>query len=473
MNTIRLKTDYFIAGAGAVGMAFADIMLTETEASMILVDRHDKPGGHWNDAYPFVTLHQPSQFYGVSSTELSSGKLDQVGWNKGLNDLASGAQVSAYFDDVMRHQFLPSGRVQYFPMCDYIGDNAFVSRLSGQRYEVEVSEKFVDATYLNTSVPSTHTPNFSVADDVQFVPLNDLPKVSSPPAGFVLIGGGKTSIDACLWLLQHHVDPDRITWIMPRDAWLLNRRNTQPTDEFFADSIGAQAAQMESIAQAESVADMFARLEACGYFLRIDSDVEPQMFHGATVSEMELEQLRRVRNIVRGRRVVRLEADRIVFDDESSFATSQDHMHVDCSARAIENLDIKPIFQGDTITPQAVRSYQPVFSAAFVAHVEACYDDEAKKNELCGVVPLPNTCHDYLIFTSAFLLNQFRWSQEPAIGQWLMGNRLDGFSQMVRKVSPDDSEKVEILHRLRSNVPAAMKKLHEFMAQHPIQTEQS
>lgn len=56
-------TDYLIVGAGAVGMAFADTLLTENpDATVTFVDRHARPGGHWNDAYPFVTLHQPSAF---------------------------------------------------------------------------------------------------------------------------------------------------------------------------------------------------------------------------------------------------------------------------------------------------------------------------------------------------------------------------------------------------------------------------
>ena len=46
----KLTADYLIVGAGAMGMAFADVLLTETEATVILVDRHHRPGGHWNDA---------------------------------------------------------------------------------------------------------------------------------------------------------------------------------------------------------------------------------------------------------------------------------------------------------------------------------------------------------------------------------------------------------------------------------------
>ena len=89
-------------------MSFVDTMLDESDASFLMVDRHHMPGGHWNDAYSFVRLHQPSAFYGVSSTELGSNHIDQSGPNKGMYELASGIEVSAYFDNVMRERFLPS-----------------------------------------------------------------------------------------------------------------------------------------------------------------------------------------------------------------------------------------------------------------------------------------------------------------------------------------------------------------------------
>ena len=107
---------------------------------------------------------------------------------------------------------------------------------------VNVRNKVVDTIILGTKVPASHTPNFIVADGVQFMPLNDLPKITQPPRGFVVIGVGKTGIDACLWLLENHVNPDHITWIVSRYAWLLNRKNTQPADEFFMSSIGSIAA---------------------------------------------------------------------------------------------------------------------------------------------------------------------------------------------------------------------------------------
>ena len=458
------KTDYLIVGSGAVGMAFADVILHETDASMIIVDRFAKPGGHWNVAYPFVTLHQPSAFYGVSSRALGSGRIETTGLNKGLSELATGADVSAYFDAVMREQFLPSGRVQYFPMCDYTGDGHFINSISGKTHHVSAA-KTVDATHLKTSVPSTHTPNFSVDSDVSFMPLNDLPKVDSPPDGFVVIGAGKTGIDAVLWLLEHGVEPDDIQWIMPRDAWLLDRANTQPSAAFFNSTMGAQAGQMESIAQAESIEDMFGRLESCGYFVRIDTNVRPEMFHGATISQAELGALRRIKhNIIRMGRVQSISPNEITLD-EGKIPTTPDTLHIDCSARAISNAEMKPIFQGSLITPQMVRSYQPVFSAAFIAHIEATREDEIEKNRLCGVVPLPNHDTDYLRFTAAFMMNQYNWGQDKELRAWLKNNRLDGFSKLVSSIAEDDHEKMAIMKRLRENSFPAMSKLQGFLAE--------
>jgi len=459
---MTLETDYLIVGSGAVGMAFADVLLAETDATIIIVDKYAKPGGHWNWAYPFVTLHQPSQFYGVSSKELSKGRVDEVGLNKGLYELASGAEVSAYFDEVMKGTFLPSGRVQYFPLCEYKGDYKFVSLITGEKHEVKVKKKLVDATYLKTTVPSTHTPNFTIEEGVQFMPLNDLPTITTPPEGFVVIGGGKTGIDACIWLLENKVDPDKITWIVSRDAWLLDRQNTQPTSAFFENSIGTMANQFEAIAQATSVEDLFAKLEEKGVLVRIYQDTWPSMFHGATISQMELQELRKIKNVIRMGRVQRLEKDQIVLD-QGVISTNAQVIHVDCSASAISNLETKPVFQGDVITPQTVRSYQPVFSAAVIAYVEATYATEAEKNKLCQVVPLPNHNTDWLKMTAAMMQNQFTWSQDKTLGKWILNNRLDGFGQVVKNVDRSNEKNVAILNKFKNNALPAMMNLQKLM----------
>ena len=463
MTHEELETDYLIVGSGAVGMAFADTLLTDSDADIVLVDRHHLPGGHWNDAYPFVTLHQPSAYYGVESLELSRGLTDEVGWNQGLGDLASGAEVSAYFDQVMRHRMLPSGRLRYFPMCDYQGVGRFASLLGEASFSVTVRRKVIDATYLKTTVPATHRPSFEVADGVRFMPLNQLPTLTERPDGFVVVGGGKTGIDACLWLLSHRVPADQIRWIVPRDAWLLDRRNTQAAPEFFLDTMGAQAAQFEAIAAATSVADLFDRLEAAGVLVRLDPAVRPLMFHGATVSQQELAQLRRIQGVVRLGRVRQIETDRVVLD-EGEIPVTPDTVVVDCSARAISQLETKPIFADGLITPQTVRSYQPVFSAALIAHVEATRDSDDEKNQLCQVVPLPNHDTDWLRMMVPYMINQYQWSRDPELRGWLQASRLDGFSRLAAGAS-HDPDRAEVMSRLRAASRPAMERLLELVAE--------
>ena len=460
-----LETDYLIIGSGAVGMAFADVLLTETDAKIIIVDKHAKPGGHWNVAYPFVKLHQPSQFYGVSSRELSNGRIEEVGLNKGLFHMASGAEVSAYFDEVMQATFLPTGRVKYFPLCEYKGDYKFNSMLTGEEYEVKVNNKLVDATYLKTSVPATHTPNFTVAKGVNFIPINDLTKISIPSKGFVVIGGGKTGVDACLWLLENKVNPDLITWIVSRDAWMIDRETAQPTATFFEKSIGNQANQFEAVAEATSIADMFDKLEEKGVLVRIDKAVRPKMFHGATISQLELEELRKIKHIIRKGRVQSIERDQIILKG-GTIPTSSETIHVDCSASAIPvTLKSKPIFSDNLITPQTIRSYQPVFSAAVIAYVEANYETEKEKNKLCGIVPLPNHDIDWLKMTAAMMRNQFNWSQDKPLRRWMRENRLDGFGKMIKDVDKANEKHMAILKRLKDNMLPAMMNLQKFISE--------
>ena len=123
------------------------------------------------------------------------------------------------------------------------------------------------------------------------------------------------------------------------------------------------------------------------------------------------------------------------------------------------------IFVDDTIRLQTVRTVQPVFSAAFIAHIELTRDTEEEKNRLCQVVPLPNHATDWIRMQSAFMMNQFNWSQEKDLRQWLRQNRLDGYSQMVSAIQEDETEKLAIMNKLRENSVPSVMKLQEYMAE--------
>ena len=460
MTTQPLETDYLIVGSGAVGMAFADVLFHETDVCMVIVDRHHGPGGHWNDAYPFVRLHQPSGYYGVNSRKLGGDSRDTHRLNLGMCERATGAELVSYYEQLMQ-QFLASGRVKYFPMSNYIGDyqqnHAFESLTSGEVQRVVAREKVVDTSYLNTMVPSTHPPRYAIVPGVKCVPLNELPRVKRAPSGYVVVGAGKTGIDACLWLLDNGVAAKDICWIMPRDSWFQDRANVQPGADFFMQSYASFATQMEVLAQSESIADLFKELEATGQLLRLDPIVKPSMYHGAVVSRAELEELRQIKNVVRMGRIQRIEADRIVLE-QGTVPSDTDRLYVDCSASAVERRPILPVFEGNKITPQMVRTFQPTFSGAFIAHVEATVADEVEKNALCAVIPMPDKPEHWLSMLAVNMANQHRWGKDKALRGWIAQSRLDAFTAMARAVAPTDTEKLELLQRYaRSAAPAAAK----------------
>jgi len=457
-----IETDYLVIGAGAIGMAFVDTLLTDTEAQIVMVDRHHRPGGHWNEAYPFVRLHQPAAYYGVNSRELGQGTKDTVGPNAGMYGLSSGAELLAYFDQVMQQRFLPSGRVRFLPMSQVVGGYEVESLLTGARQPVKVRKKVVDGTHSRMQVPATTPPRYAVAPGVRCIPVNGLARLAQPQPGYVVVGAGKTSMDACLWLLEQGVEPDHIRWIMPRDPWVLDRANLQAGDEFFMNTWGTMIRQLEAVVAADDVQDLMLRLEAAGEWMRIDPRVMPTVYHGAILSQAELAQLRRIHGIVRLGHVKAIDAGQIHLE-QGSIPLPPGTLVVDCSAAGIPSVEAVPVWAGDRITPQWVRSLSPVLSAAFIAHVEATFEDDAQKNALCTPIVPPTLATDWLRMLDVSLKNGQRWSRHPGLQQWLAGSRLNALLNTVTRIQPYETDKIALMQRYRQAIKPAVARLSELI----------
>lgn len=436
-------TDYLVIGAGAMGMAFADALFDLCDARITLVDRHHRPGGHWNDAYPFVRLHQPSAFYGLNAEPLGSEVIDTAGTNAGLYEMATGQEVLDHFDRVLRRKLLPSGRVRFLSMAEHTGTDVqgrqcVRSLVDGREARVTVRRKLVHATLTGTEVPSTRPPRFHVADGVRCVPPNVLPGIAGPHPRTTVVGAGKTGMDACLWLLQHGTAPERIRWIVPNDAWLLDRANVQPGVENLGRFFGSLAVQLECVAQAASPEQLFARLEATGQLLRLDANVQPTAYRCATVTRQELAQLRRIGRVLRLGRVREIGPQQLLLE-RGQDDVLQGELFVDCSASGLGSRPGVPVFEGDTaIHLQMVRQCAPPFSAAFAAAVECLVEgDAAARNALCAPIPLPRHDVDWVTMQFATLQNRQRWSQHVPLMQWLAASRLDYGTRMRSQVPPD------------------------------------
>ena len=420
-----LVTDYLVVGAGALAMAFVDQLLTETDFDVIMLDRQARPGGHWTCAYPFLRLHQPSAFYGVGSRRLGSDRIDAGGSNAGYYELATGPEIAAYYEALMRERFLPSGRVRWLPQSEWLGGGRFRSLVSGEAHAVSVRRKLVDATWSATEIPATHRPSFEVEDGAALVTPNALPGAAPGHDRFVVLGSGKTAMDVCVWLLEAGVEADSIRWMRPRDAWLSDRAASQPGAAFLDRTLGAQLATLEACAEARSPDAIFERLEAAGALVRLDPAVRPTMFRNAIVSHREVALLRRIEGVVRRGRVRRL--GRAAIDlDEGREPIPPGSLVVDCTARGLSGRPGVPVFDGDRITLQKVRSGYICLSAALAAHVEAAYADEAQKNAICLGMIAASRAEDWLRVMLADLQARARWDEHPELAAWVAGQRLSG-----------------------------------------------
>ncbi|MGE2732380.1 NAD(P)/FAD-dependent oxidoreductase [Mycolicibacterium vaccae] len=454
-----IQADYLVIGAGAMGMAFVDTLLAETDSTIVLVDENHQPGGHWNSVYPFVRLHQPSAYYGVNSRPLpAEDRIDESGFNAGFFELASGHDVCAYYDQVMRHQLLPTGRLTYFPSSRHLGGNRFRT-LDGSEHTVDVRRRVVDATYLLTVVQSMRPAPFTVADGVDAISPNELPRRAAAHDHFTIVGGGKTGMDCCLWLMRNGVPADRLRWIMPRDSWLLNRAHIQPGGSFLKQLRASIGTRMSAVDQAESLDDLFDRLEAAENVLRLDPEVRPTMYHCAIVSVVELEQLRLISDVVRMGHLQRVEHDCLVLRDGSIPAGPS--LVVDCTTQGLPRPPSVPVFDGERMVLQSVRGCQQVFSAAFIAHVEAAYADDEVRNDLCAPIPHPDAPVDWLRILLSDNRAHLRWLQEPELMAWLSTARLN----VLRDVFPSFPDKPRVQEKAIGALSVALRKTNDRLAE--------
>ena len=190
-------------------------------------------------------------------------------------------------------------------------------------------------------------------------------------------------------MLANGVQPDRIVWVRPRDPWMLNRAVVQPDP---AVALGLAADTMAAAADAESLDDLFLRLEAACVMLRIDRDVLPTMAKTPTLGDMGARSAphhreRRSPGTHQARDPPR---DRPRRRRRSRWRRHSLVVH--CAASGLQYPPLVPVWGPDKIRLQTIRAGFPCFCAALAGYVEATRDDDRERNRLCP----PNTLPDSL-----------------------------------------------------------------------------
>jgi hypothetical protein len=437
--------DYLVVGGGATGLAFCDSLLNSTTSTttILLIDVHDRPGGQWNDSYKFVELHQPSSMYGVKSTKLEEEEEEPFGesctdTNHRANHRAKREEILDYYLRLVQEWtqtqhpfgFEFRGSTKY----DFTS-NKVIDMKTDQIVDVKY-KTLVDARYLQPDLPIDTPPKFTYDQrSVKVIPVNDLMTTATSRStvtantttvNYVIVGSGKTGMDAILYLLEraeddHDPPPQNIMWIVPSDAWITARENMGNCIQFLHDSLTMKQQQQQQQNDDDDresssfIQDTFLEWEKQGKVYRLFNDKLPTKFRDATLSKDELVKIQTaVQNgtitIVRGHgRLLKIhhnsgngnnnDSTHMEFVDGTVVAlpwtttksSTDETLFVHCSAGAFhytkQTGPVPKVFQPNRIVINDIYGTPGFcFNGAFIGYVETLQglsDDE--KNDLVDV----------------------------------------------------------------------------------------
>ncbi len=206
-----------------------------------------------------------------------------------------------------------------------------------------------------------------------------------------------------------------------RDPWMLNRAVVQPDPTV---AFGLAADTMTAAADAESLDDLFLRLEAAGVMLRIDTDVLPTMAKTPTLGTWELDLLRSVEHVVRLGHIKHVTREEVVLD-HGSVPLAAGSLIVHCAASGLQYPPLVPIWGPDSIRLQTIRAGFPCFGAALAGYVEATRDDDRERNRLCPPNTLPDNPANWARMQVRGTIASRSYNAEPDIAAWANGCALN------------------------------------------------
>jgi hypothetical protein len=475
------ECDYLVIGGGATGMAFCDSLLhglssantsttTRSAVKVVLVDQHPQPGGQWNDSYSFVQLHQPSDMYGVESERLEPSIDDGEEKHR-----ATRQEILEYYQRVVTKlqrdfdfRFVGGVGFDMQQLTTMPTDKLYnVSTMNGRtNATIKVHKKVVDARYLQPDLPVHIPPKFGFdASKIACVPVNDLGVTkNSNNNHFVVIGGGKTGMDAVVYLLTKlNIPADNVTWVVPHEAWITAREHIGSCMDFLhacASLAKRQPNLKEYVTSKDFFQNGFLKWEHDGHVYRMTNDEIPTKFKDATLSKPEMTLLQSVTSVIRQGRVTKiLDNGSLEFEDGTSYqvpSTPEKTLYIHCSAGAFNysynNTKPPPIFDSDRIVLQDVYGTPGFcFVGSLLGKLESLpMSDDDEKNAMClaptpspSSSPLGPSGGDIGCLTRDHglvqrLLNLQQWLQRPELRDWLVGHRLFN----LRHKSVEDMERM-------------------------------
>mmetsp|Transcript_31682 Transcript_31682/g.57711 ORF Transcript_31682/g.57711 Transcript_31682/m.57711 type:complete len:517 (-) Transcript_31682:223-1773(-) len=396
--------DYLVVGAGAMGMAFADEIVHKSNCSVVIVDIRKSPGGRLHEAVKRGRLLRPSSsllscstpvssptvsgseagdvFFPMSTNEsgdempstplaqqppgtpgqpprtpgawfppptpyaLNSRPLDGFLSEEGAT--SSEATMLEYYKSVLQ-DLEDTGRVRFFPEASYF--NKLLRSVSGKVWKVRAT-KVVMANY--GEARSKQAPLPSLQGITVCMPEDPLVRNDAPE--YLVVGGGKTAMEAVLWLLKKEVDPEAITWILPHDtAFWLRERKPPATPKSKARQVSREVGTEKFQTQADL-----------------------KKFQCAALSNRELKDLGSVTNIVRLGHVMGAEPSRLILE-RGQVPLQPGVVVLDCND-SLQDHKAVPIWQPGKLVLQTLANCRRAKSAALIAAIELQPGRDEEKN---------------------------------------------------------------------------------------------
>ena len=226
--TEQAQYELCIVGAGYAGLnaAFVATRYLPSTARVLVLDKHQQPGGMWNDAYSYVRLHQPYKQFTVGN----------IAWTLGRERsyLATRDEVAAH----LRHCFdVISKRVDIdarwgWECLDHTEDGTSVvvtARDPDSDVHTFTAKRFIDATSFNVEVKDPLPLTSRVVRSVAPEGLADSGLLSRDHSDPVwVVGSGKTAMDTIVALVR--ANPERpLGMVTGTGTYFYNRDLVNPT----------------------------------------------------------------------------------------------------------------------------------------------------------------------------------------------------------------------------------------------------
>ena len=457
-------------GAGARGLAFIETLIQDRTLKVALIDRNKRAGGVWNQTYDFASVQPRTDVFGINAFTLSDLFSAEMATSSPLPHDANREKVLGHFEAILNQRLLPSGQVLFFPEHVSTGGGRIYCSKTSELKQLRVRRKIVDATNPKKPPQRQDFRCFSSEPGVDVITPHDLSarcaNGNRPALQYCIIGGGRTAMDVALQLIRYGVEPKRLSWVKPRDAWLMNGKTQELNPTSTHQILQLQLKAFAALEHALTAEDVCETLEANGFITRVSETHAPSMFHESIASQDEIKRLGKIHHVIRKGHVHGISALGMILDGGAEPMPAET-LYVDCSSGSARRRAGVPVFSGNHIRLQNIRMCQPCLSAAMIASIERLNLSEQTKNAICPPLLTPDSTADLLAQLHGTVKNCHAWITNKHLRSKLQARRIDslgGFATKIIDIQSLPTAQVRTLHKITPRILANLQMLLEQIA---------